>query len=140
VVSDVVVFVTFPRCFLVLVVDLTVSLETLPFESEAVFVVVESVLIVLPLSLVSVAVDEVDSVVDCSVFWAIRATAVKSEANKSVFMSFISYHGARTSPATMNIDVDDDELKPIIDILDHIFAYTRGPRVETLDIIGSRMG
>ena len=73
-----------------MVVDLVVSLETLPFESVAEFVVVVSVLTFLPLSLVSVAVAEVDCVVDVSVFWAMSAAAVKSEANMSFFIGSLS--------------------------------------------------
>ena len=76
-VLEVLVFLVFPRCLLVLVAAVVVVLEALPFESAAELVVVESVLIVLPLSLVSVCVAEVDSVVDCSVFWAISVAAVK---------------------------------------------------------------
>jgi len=75
-----------------LVAEVVVVLEAFPFESTAESVVVVSVLTFLPLSLVSVFVIVLESVVDVSVFWAMRAVAVKSEANMIIFMSFISRH------------------------------------------------
>jgi hypothetical protein len=79
-----------------LVVEVVVLLDALPFESAAEFVVVESVLTFLPLSLVSVLVVVLESVVDCSAFWANIAVAVKS-ATKMNFFIRSSIILARTS-------------------------------------------
>jgi hypothetical protein len=81
-----VVAFTFPWCFLALVVVVVVSLVALPFESAAELVVVESVLTFLPLSLVSVLVVVLESVVDCSAFWANMAVVVKSATKMNFFI------------------------------------------------------
>lgn len=78
----VVVAFTFPLCFRALVVVVVVLLDALPFESEAELVVVVSLFTFRPLSSVSVLVTELESVVDCSVFWASMAVTVRSDAKK----------------------------------------------------------
>jgi hypothetical protein len=76
-----------------LVVVVVVLLDPLPFESEAELVVVESVLTFLPLSLVSVFVVVLESVVDCSAFWANMAVAVKSETKINFFIRILNIPG-----------------------------------------------
>jgi len=71
-------------------------LDALPFESAAEFVVVVSVLTFLPLSLVSVLVVVLESVVDCSDFWANIVVVVKIATKMNFFIRSLVFL-ARTS-------------------------------------------
>jgi len=69
-----------------LVVEVVVLLDALPFESAAELVVVVSVLTFLPLSRISVFEVELESVVDCSAFWANIAVEAKKVTKISFFI------------------------------------------------------
>ena len=77
-----------------------VSLVALPFESAAELVVVESVLTFLPLSLVSVLVVVLESVVDCSAFWANMAVAVKSATKMNFFIRSLTGSRNNSDPGS----------------------------------------